>query len=162
MSTICSSYSCSKIAILVGVFGVCWAPFHTERLLWSSISQWTDTMHAVYQCVHILAGVLFYLSSAVNPIIYNLLSTRFREGFRELVCRAPARDARGDSIGSGRLPATPQDSTTTATTAAGSAGGGRDKFLPLLLAPHDAVLGVDGGTLGRCTCREAECMTSVF
>jgi len=73
-------------AIVVAVFGVCWAPFHIERLLWSSISQWTDLMHNVYQYVHVVSGVFFYLSSAVNPIIYSLLSTRFRECFRELVC----------------------------------------------------------------------------
>ncbi|XP_068171604.1 neuromedin-U receptor 2 [Antennarius striatus] len=77
------------LSIVVAVFGVCWAPFHIERLLWSSISQWTDLMHNIYQYVHILSGVLFYLSSAVNPIIYSLLSTRFRECFRELVCSHP-------------------------------------------------------------------------
>ncbi|XP_040060793.2 neuromedin-U receptor 1 isoform X2 [Gasterosteus aculeatus] len=74
------------LSIVVAVFGVCWAPFHIERLLWSSITQWTDSMHAVYQYVHIVSGVFFYLSSAVNPVIYSLLSTRFRECFRELVC----------------------------------------------------------------------------
>ncbi|XP_061893515.1 neuromedin-U receptor 1 [Entelurus aequoreus] len=78
------------ISIVVAVFGLCWAPFHVERLLWSSIRQWTDLMHNIYQYVHILSGVLFYLSSAVNPIIYSLISTHFRECFREcfreLVC----------------------------------------------------------------------------
>ncbi|KAM9813881.1 neuromedin-U receptor 2 [Neosynchiropus ocellatus] len=74
------------LSIVVAVFGFCWAPFHIERLLWSSISQWTDMLHTIYQYVHLLSGVFFYLSSAVNPIIYSLLSTRFRECFRELVC----------------------------------------------------------------------------
>uniref|UniRef100_A0A8C6V3E1 Neuromedin U receptor 3 n=1 Tax=Neogobius melanostomus TaxID=47308 RepID=A0A8C6V3E1_9GOBI len=71
------------LSIVVAVFGLCWAPFHIERLLWSSISHWTDLMHNIYQYVHLLSGVLFYLSSAVNPIIYSLLSTRFRECFRD-------------------------------------------------------------------------------
>ncbi|KAM6927255.1 neuromedin-U receptor 2 [Xenentodon cancila] len=74
------------LSIVAAVFGVCWAPFHIERILWSSVSHWTDLMHNIYQYVHILSGILFYLSSAVNPIIYSLLSTRFRECFRELVC----------------------------------------------------------------------------
>ncbi|KAM8867916.1 neuromedin-U receptor 2-like [Synchiropus picturatus] len=74
------------LSIVVAVFGVCWAPFHIERLLWSSISHWTDMLHNIYQYVHLLSGVFFYLSSAVNPIIYSLISTRFRECFRELVC----------------------------------------------------------------------------
>ncbi|XP_076863811.1 neuromedin-U receptor 2 [Brachyhypopomus gauderio] len=74
------------LAVVVLVFAICWAPFHIDRLLWSFVTQWTDHMHNVFEYVHILSGVLFYLSSAVNPIIYNLLSTRFRERFLELVC----------------------------------------------------------------------------
>ncbi|KAJ8391185.1 hypothetical protein AAFF_G00096140 [Aldrovandia affinis] len=74
------------LSVVVVVFAICWAPFHVDRLLWSFVTQWTDFMHRVFQYVHILSGILFYLSSAVNPIIYNLLSSRFRERFRELIC----------------------------------------------------------------------------
>ncbi|KAJ8359407.1 hypothetical protein SKAU_G00159320 [Synaphobranchus kaupii] len=74
------------LSVVVLVFAVCWAPFHVDRLLWGFVTQWTDLMHRVFQYVHILSGILFYLSSAINPIIYNLLSTRFREHFRELIC----------------------------------------------------------------------------
>ncbi|CDQ56541.1 unnamed protein product [Oncorhynchus mykiss] len=80
---------CDKVSVVVLVFAICWAPFHIDRLLWSCIMQWsawTDLNQAVYQCVHLLSGILFYLSSAVNPVIYNLLSTRFRECFWDLVC----------------------------------------------------------------------------
>uniref|UniRef100_A0A8C5QIZ8 Neuromedin U receptor 1 n=1 Tax=Leptobrachium leishanense TaxID=445787 RepID=A0A8C5QIZ8_9ANUR len=73
--------------ILVVVFGICWAPFHTERLMWSFIENWTDYMHQIFSFVHVISGMLFYLSSAVNPILYNLLSTRFREMFKEVMCR---------------------------------------------------------------------------
>ncbi|XP_077343799.1 neuromedin-U receptor 1 [Lithobates pipiens] len=72
--------------ILVVVFGICWAPFHTERLMWSFINNWTAEMHQMFSFVHVISGVLFYLSSAVNPILYNLLSTRFREMFKEVMC----------------------------------------------------------------------------
>ncbi|XP_018418786.1 PREDICTED: neuromedin-U receptor 1 [Nanorana parkeri] len=72
--------------ILVVVFGICWAPFHTERLMWSFIINWTDKMHEMFSFVHVISGVFFYLSSAVNPILYNLLSTRFREMFKEVMC----------------------------------------------------------------------------
>ncbi|MGH0118327.1 UNVERIFIED_CONTAM: hypothetical protein FKN15_048563 [Acipenser sinensis] len=74
------------LCVVVVVFAICWAPFHTDRLLWSFITQWTDFMHNIFQYVHVISGIFFYLSSAVNPVIYNLLSTRFRERFRELVC----------------------------------------------------------------------------
>lgn len=76
-------------AVVVLAFAICWAPFHIDRLLWSFITNWTDHMYNIFEYVHILSGVLFYLSSAINPIIYNLLSSRFREQFFELMCRHP-------------------------------------------------------------------------
>ncbi|XP_029884247.1 neuromedin-U receptor 1 [Aquila chrysaetos chrysaetos] len=72
--------------VLVVVFGICWAPFHTDRLVWSFISTWTSHMLHMFQYVHIISGVFFYLSSAANPILYNLMSTRFREMFKEVMC----------------------------------------------------------------------------
>ncbi|CAL8272770.1 unnamed protein product [Arctogadus glacialis] len=76
---------------LVVVFGICWAPFHTDRLMWSFISDWSEGQLETFQYVHLISGVLFYLSSAVNPILYNLMSTRFREMFREVMCRRPCQ-----------------------------------------------------------------------
>ncbi|XP_034989377.1 neuromedin-U receptor 1 isoform X2 [Zootoca vivipara] len=72
---------------LVVVFGICWAPFHTDRLVWSFVTHWTDRMLRMFQYVHIISGVFFYLSSAANPILYNLMSTRFREMFKDVMCR---------------------------------------------------------------------------
>uniref|UniRef100_A0A667ZAD7 Neuromedin U receptor 1 n=1 Tax=Myripristis murdjan TaxID=586833 RepID=A0A667ZAD7_9TELE len=77
--------------VLVVVFGICWAPFHTDRLMWSFISDWTDDYLQIFQYVHIISGVFFYLSSAVNPILYNLMSTRFREMFKDVMCHRPRR-----------------------------------------------------------------------
>ncbi|XP_026179354.1 neuromedin-U receptor 1 [Mastacembelus armatus] len=75
--------------VLVVVFGICWAPFHTDRLMWSFINDWTESHLEIFQYVHIISGVFFYLSSAVNPILYNLMSTRFREMFKEVMCHRP-------------------------------------------------------------------------
>ncbi|CAL9696064.1 unnamed protein product [Knipowitschia caucasica] len=75
--------------VLVVVFGICWAPFHIDRLMWSFISDWTENHLEIFQYVHIISGVFFYLSSAVNPILYNLMSTRFREMFKEVMCHRP-------------------------------------------------------------------------
>ncbi|XP_067897577.1 neuromedin-U receptor 1 [Heterodontus francisci] len=75
------------LIVLVIVFGICWAPFHTDRLMWILINNWTEELHRQYQYVHIVSGVFFYFSSAVNPILYNLMSTRFREMFKEVMCR---------------------------------------------------------------------------
>ncbi|XP_053896481.1 neuromedin-U receptor 1 [Malaclemys terrapin pileata] len=77
--------------VLVVVFGICWAPFHTDRLVWSFVSHWTGRMLHMFQYVHIISGVFFYLSSAANPILYNLMSTRFREMFKEVMCHRHLR-----------------------------------------------------------------------
>ncbi|KAG7217522.1 hypothetical protein INR49_021449 [Caranx melampygus] len=79
--------------VLVVVFGICWAPFHTDRLMWSFISDWSDYHLEMFEYVHIISGVFFYLSSAVNPILYNLMSTRFREMFKEVMCHRPHHTA---------------------------------------------------------------------
>ncbi|XP_029285769.1 neuromedin-U receptor 1 isoform X2 [Cottoperca gobio] len=75
--------------VLVVVFGICWAPFHTDRLMWSFINDWSDNHLEIFEYVHVISGVFFYLSSAVNPILYNLMSTRFREMFKEVMCHRP-------------------------------------------------------------------------
>ncbi|XP_015336509.2 neuromedin-U receptor 1 [Marmota marmota marmota] len=69
--------------VLVVVFGICWAPFHADRLMWSLVSHWTEGLLLAFQCVHLVSGVFFYLGSAVNPVLYSLMSTRFQETFRE-------------------------------------------------------------------------------
>ncbi|XP_039971898.1 neuromedin-U receptor 2 [Xiphias gladius] len=144
------------LSIVVAVFGVCWAPFHIERLLWSSISQWTDLMHNIYQYVHILSGVLFYLSSAVNPVIYSLLSTRFRECFRELVCsQTEDNSSVKDSPPFPKILLEPSVSSSRAQAEAKDS----NAFIPLL-SPN-MTLSVDTAILTY-ECEETTCKTSVF
>lgn len=35
--------------VLVVVFGICWAPFHIDRLMWSLVSHWTEGLHLAFQ-----------------------------------------------------------------------------------------------------------------
>ncbi|XP_008061989.2 neuromedin-U receptor 1 [Carlito syrichta] len=74
--------------VLVVVFGICWAPFHADRVMWSFMtdSNWTEGLQLTFQFVHVISGVFFYLSSAANPVLYSLMSSRFRETFREALC----------------------------------------------------------------------------
>lgn len=80
--------------VLVVVFGLCWAPFHVDRLMWSCMDVSSEHHLRVFEQVHIISGVFFYLSSAVNPILYNLMSTRFREMFSHVTCCSEQRTAR--------------------------------------------------------------------
>ncbi|XP_042285209.1 neuromedin-U receptor 1-like [Thunnus maccoyii] len=69
------------LCVLVVVFGFCWAPFHVDRLIWNYIDNSFEQHVKIFGYIHIVSGVCFYLSSAINPILYNLMSTRFREMF---------------------------------------------------------------------------------
>ncbi|XP_072543127.1 neuromedin-U receptor 1 [Salminus brasiliensis] len=75
------------LVVLVIVFGICWAPFHIDRVMWSYIDHWTKERHHIFEFVHLASGIFFYLSSVVNPILYNLMSSRFRDMFREVACQ---------------------------------------------------------------------------
>ncbi|OBS72726.1 hypothetical protein A6R68_12704 [Neotoma lepida] len=85
---------------LVVVFGICWAPFHADRLMWSFVSHWTEGLVVAFQSVHVVSGVFFYLGSAANPVLYSLMSSRFRETFRQALglgaqcCRRHRRSRR--------------------------------------------------------------------
>uniref|UniRef100_A0A2K6KE67 Neuromedin U receptor 1 n=1 Tax=Rhinopithecus bieti TaxID=61621 RepID=A0A2K6KE67_RHIBE len=76
----------TRCFVLVVVFGICWAPFHADRVMWSIVSQWTDSLHLAFQHVHVISGIFFYLGSAANPVLYSLMSSRFRETFQEALC----------------------------------------------------------------------------
>ncbi|XP_047444586.1 neuromedin-U receptor 1-like [Mugil cephalus] len=82
------------LCVLVVVFGLCWAPFHVDRLMWSYIDMSSELHHKVFEHVHIVSGVCFYLSSAINPILYNLMSTKFREMFSDITCYSKGWKAR--------------------------------------------------------------------
>ncbi|XP_058023834.1 LOW QUALITY PROTEIN: neuromedin-U receptor 2 [Ahaetulla prasina] len=71
--------------VLVIIFGVCWAPFHTDRLFYSFVATWTEPLANIFNLIHVVSGVFFYLSSAVNPIIYHVLSRRFRMAFLSVI-----------------------------------------------------------------------------
>ncbi|KAI5187747.1 Neuromedin-U Receptor 2 [Manis pentadactyla] len=75
--------------VLVLVFAICWTPFHIDRLFFSFVEEWTESLAAVFNLIHVVSGVFFYLSSAVNPIIYNVLSRRFRAAFWNVI--SPSR-----------------------------------------------------------------------
>ncbi|EFN87258.1 Thyrotropin-releasing hormone receptor [Harpegnathos saltator] len=44
-----------------------------------------------YYCLLYFCRVMLYLNSAINPILYNLMSTKFREGFLRLCGLGPTR-----------------------------------------------------------------------
>ncbi|KGL74246.1 Neurotensin receptor type 1, partial [Tinamus guttatus] len=74
----------SPVACAVVIaFVVCWLPYHIRRLMFCYVpsKHWTDFLFNFYHYFYMLTNVLFYVSSAINPILYNLVSANFRQIF---------------------------------------------------------------------------------
>ncbi|XP_072259408.1 motilin receptor [Pyxicephalus adspersus] len=64
------------LAVVVLAFVVCWLPFHIGRLIYV----YTTSIHVmrISQYFNIVAMQLFYLNASINPILYNLISKKYR------------------------------------------------------------------------------------
>ncbi|GMT03282.1 hypothetical protein PENTCL1PPCAC_25456, partial [Pristionchus entomophagus] len=60
------------------VFFVCYLPYHVQRL----IVMYAKCDSPVCEMLYPITGLLQYVSATLNPIIYNLMSIRFRAAFR--------------------------------------------------------------------------------
>ncbi|XP_061929483.1 pyrokinin-1 receptor isoform X3 [Apis cerana] len=73
------------VAVVVAFF-ICWAPFHAQRLLavyaQNSKDKPEDALVIVYTILTYMSGVFYYLSTTVNPLLYNIMSNKFREAFK--------------------------------------------------------------------------------
>ncbi|KAL8623206.1 hypothetical protein ACOMHN_048329 [Nucella lapillus] len=76
------------IRMLVAVtvaFIICWAPFHTQRLMVLYVRAWTPDLLAAQSHIFYISGVLYFVSCTVNPILYNVISRRYRVAFRRTI-----------------------------------------------------------------------------
>ncbi|XP_054167915.1 5-hydroxytryptamine receptor 2A-like [Oppia nitens] len=69
------------LAIITGVFVICWAPFFVLAVLMPIYPSMEPNKYVV-------SGILWlgYLNSLLNPIIYTIFSPDFRNGFRRILC----------------------------------------------------------------------------
>ncbi|XP_014262594.1 pyrokinin-1 receptor-like [Cimex lectularius] len=83
------------VAVVVAFF-ICWAPFHAQRLLAvyaynSASSNYSTVLLTTYKVLTYISGILYYLSTTVNPLLYNIMSNKFRDAFKntqqQLCCR---------------------------------------------------------------------------
>lgn len=79
------SFFVITVAVVVAFF-ICWAPFHSQRLLavyaQSRKSEPEGALVLVYSTLTYVSGVFYYLSTTVNPLLYNIMSNKFREAFK--------------------------------------------------------------------------------
>lgn len=67
------------LAVVVFAFILCWLPFHVGRYLFSkSFEPGSLEIAQISQYCNLVSFVLFYLSAAINPILYNIMSKKYR------------------------------------------------------------------------------------
>uniref|UniRef100_A0A3Q0RI07 G protein-coupled receptor 39 n=1 Tax=Amphilophus citrinellus TaxID=61819 RepID=A0A3Q0RI07_AMPCI len=75
------------LVLIVGSLMVCWLPNQIRRLMMAAVpkSSWTIPYFRTYVILHPVADTFFYLSSVLNPFLYNLSSKQFREVFIQVL-----------------------------------------------------------------------------
>ncbi|XP_019379354.1 PREDICTED: motilin receptor [Gavialis gangeticus] len=71
------------LAVVVLAFVICWLPFHIGRIIF--INTQDTKMMFFSQYFNIFAFQLFYLSASINPILYNLVSKKYRAAAYKLL-----------------------------------------------------------------------------
>ncbi|EDV93146.1 GH19145 [Drosophila grimshawi] len=128
------------VAVAVAFF-ICWAPFHAQRLMavygstFGIQSQWFND---VFNILNYTSGVLYFLSTCINPLLYNIMSHKFREAFKVTLARQFRLSVKNQGLGlphtysalrrnqtgSLRLHTDSVRTTTTLTTLNGSSSNG--------------------------------------
>ncbi|XP_061399793.1 neuropeptide CCHamide-2 receptor [Musca vetustissima] len=129
------------IAVAVAFF-LCWAPFHAQRLMavyGSTSGIQSELFNNIFHILDYTSGVLYFLSTCINPLLYNIMSHKFREAFKVTLARQFFSGSKNQTQnhnysallrhgnGSLRLHHTTDSirtTTTTTTINSGSGGGG--------------------------------------
>lgn len=74
------------VAVAVAVaFFLCWAPFHSQRLMavYGKSSEPKSALFShIYTALTYVSGVLYFMSTCINPLLYSIMSRKFRTAFK--------------------------------------------------------------------------------
>lgn len=56
LTAFCSPIHPSFSVVLVLVFAICWTPFHIDRLFFSFVEEWTESLAVVFNLIHVVSG----------------------------------------------------------------------------------------------------------
>ncbi|CAH2010778.1 unnamed protein product [Acanthoscelides obtectus] len=68
------------VAVVVAFF-ICWAPFHAQRLL-AIYGEHISLSITTFEVLTYISGVLYYLSTTVNPLLYHIMSHKYKAAFK--------------------------------------------------------------------------------
>lgn len=88
--------------LIVASLMLCWLPTQIRRVMMAALpkSSWTSYFFRSYVALSPVADTFFYLSSVINPFLYNLSSRQFREVFVQVLrCRLTIEHANKRTLG---------------------------------------------------------------
>ncbi|XP_058470608.1 growth hormone secretagogue receptor a isoform X1 [Solea solea] len=84
------------LVVVVLAFVLCWLPFHVGRYLqFRSLDAPSPLLSQLSEYCSMVSVVLFYLSAAINPILYNTMSWKYRGAAARLFGLTDSQPPRG-------------------------------------------------------------------
>lgn len=78
------------LATVVIIFFICWIPFHAQRVIsifFPNVEPTDDLLTIINNFLFYVSGYFYYSNSALNPIVYSIMSTKYRHAFiRTILC----------------------------------------------------------------------------
>nr|AWT50653.1 neuropeptide receptor [Diaphorina citri] len=79
------------VAVVVAFF-ICWAPFQFQRLI-TRYMPYPDnsSLLTTMKVITYISGIMYYMSTTINPFLYNIMSLKFRAAFKDTLRRIVSR-----------------------------------------------------------------------
>lgn len=73
--------------LIVATLAICWMPNQVRRIMAAATPkhEWTRSYFAAYMILLPFSDTFFYLSSVINPLLYNVSSRQFRSVFGQVL-----------------------------------------------------------------------------
>ncbi|NXU88113.1 GPR39 protein, partial [Xiphorhynchus elegans] len=84
------------LGLIIATLAICWMPNQVRRIMAATKPKqdWTVPYFRAYITLLPIADIFFYLSSVVNPLLYNISSQQFRSVFLQILrCRLTIQHA---------------------------------------------------------------------
>ena len=69
-----------SVAVVIGFF-ICFAPYHAQRLLYI-YGKALPNYREINEYMYYITGCFYYVSATINPILYNVMSAKYRHAFK--------------------------------------------------------------------------------
>ena len=80
-----------QVAVVLAFF-ICWAPFHAQRLMATHVTEPTPAEEIIFGILTHISGIAYYISATINPILYSIMSLKFRQAFKDTLGRCCGRN----------------------------------------------------------------------